>query len=196
MIHIILIGPPGSGKGTQAKQISQKYNLTHLSTGDILRNEVKNQTPLGLQAKSIMDKGELVSDEIVIGMIQNFIENTKHTSGFLYDGFPRTVAQAKALDYMLAQKNNTVSAILFMHAQDDVFIERLQKRAQIEGRTDDADISVIKKRLVEYYEKTLPVKEYYEKHFTHIFHTIHAEQDIDKVFKDICEVIDKTIATR
>lgn len=171
MLNIILIGPPGSGKGTQAKQISEKYQLKHLSTGDILRNEVKNQTPLGLQAKAIMDRGELVSDEIVIGMIKNFIENTKNTGGFLYDGFPRTVAQAEALNKMLQEKDMVVNAIIFMNAPDNVFIERLQKRAELEGRSDDADINVIKKRLVEYYEKTFPVKEYYEKHFTNAFYT-------------------------
>lgn len=191
MINIILIGPPGSGKGTQAKKISSKYNLIHLSTGDILRNEVKNQTPLGIQAKSIMDKGELVSDEIVIGMIKNFIDNAKNTNGFLYDGFPRTVAQAEALNDMLKNKNMLVNSIIFMSAPDNVFIERLKKRAEIEGRSDDADINVIKKRLVEYYEKTFPVKEYYEKYFTNVFHTINAAQDVDAVFADICKVIDK-----
>lgn len=191
MLNIILIGPPGSGKGTQAKQISEKYQLKHLSTGDILRNEVKNQTPLGLQAKAIMDRGELVSDEIVIGMIKNFIENTKNTIGFLYDGFPRTVAQAEALNKMLQEKDMVVNAIIFMNAPDNVFIERLQKRAELEGRSDDADINVIKKRLVEYYEKTFPVKEYYEKHFTNAFHTINAAQDVNKVFNDICQIIDK-----
>ncbi len=193
MINIILIGPPGSGKGTQAKQISEKYNLKHLSTGDILRNEVKNQTPLGLQAKAIMDKGELVSDEIVIGMIKNFIDSTTNVNGFLYDGFPRTVAQAEALNKMLMQKNRSVNAIIFMSAPDDVFINRLQKRAEIEGRTDDADINVIRKRLAEYYEKTFPVKEYYEKHFTNAFYTINANQEVEKVFQDICSVIDKKI---
>lgn len=191
MLNIILIGPPGSGKGTQAKQISTQYNLKHLSTGDILRNEVKNQTPLGLQAKAIMDRGELVSDEIVIGMIQNFIENTTNTNGFLYDGFPRTVAQAEALTKMLKEKNMVVNAILFMNAPENIFVERLQKRAEIEGRTDDADINVIKKRLVEYYEKTFPVKEYYEKNYTNIFHTINATQDVNAVFQDICAVIEK-----
>lgn len=191
MLNIILIGPPGSGKGTQAKQISEKYQLKHLSTGDILRNEVKNQTPLGLQAKAIMDRGELVSDEIVIGMIKNFIENTKNTGGFLYDGFPRTVAQAEALNKMLQEKDMVVNAIIFMNAPDNVFIERLQKRAELEGRSDDADINVIKKRLVEYYEKTFPVKEYYEKHFTNAFYTINAAQDVNKVFNDICQIIDK-----
>lgn len=191
MLNIILIGPPGSGKGTQAKQISTQYNLKHLSTGDILRNEVKNQTPLGLQAKAIMDKGELVGDEIVIQMIKNFIETTTNTNGFLYDGFPRTVPQAEALTQMLKEKNMVVNAILFMNAPENTFIERLQKRAQIEGRTDDTDINIIKKRLTEYYEKTLPVKEYYEKNYTNIFHTINAAQDINSVFKDICTIIEK-----
>lgn len=191
MLHIILIGPPGSGKGTQAKQISSKYQLTHISTGDLLRNEVKQQTPLGIQAKQIMDRGELVSDEIVIGMIKNLIENTKDTNGFLYDGFPRTVAQAEALNKLLMQRGDTVNSIIFMSASDDVFINRLQKRAEIEGRSDDADINVIKKRLAEYYEKTFPVKEYYEKHFTNAFHIINAAQEVDVVFADICKVLDK-----
>lgn len=190
MLNIILIGPPGSGKGTQAKQISQQFNLKHLSTGDILRNEVKNQTPLGIQAKAIMDRGELVSDEIVVGMIKNFIENTKDVEGFLYDGFPRTVAQAESLNAMLKGKNMVVNAILFMDAPEQVFIERLQKRAEIEGRTDDADINVIRKRMAEYYEKTFPVKEYYEKHFTNAFYTINAAQDVNKVFEDISNIIE------
>lgn len=190
MLNIILIGPPGSGKGTQAKQISQQFNLKHLSTGDILRNEVKNQTPLGIQAKAIMDRGELVSDEIVVGMIKNFIENTTGVEGFLYDGFPRTVAQAEALNNMLREKNMVVNAILFMDAPEQVFVERLQKRAEIEGRTDDADINVIRKRMAEYYEKTFPVKEYYEKHFTNAFYTINAAQDVNKVFEDISNIIE------
>lgn len=191
MLNIILIGPPGSGKGTQAKQISNTYQLKHLSTGDILRNEVKNQTPLGLQAKAIMDKGELVSDEIVINMIKNFIENTHDSNGFLYDGFPRTVAQAEALNKMLQQENMVVNAIFFMDAPENVFIDRMQKRAEIEGRTDDADINVIRKRLTEYYEKTFPVKDYYEKHFTNAFFNINANQEIEQVFNDICKIIDK-----
>lgn len=191
MLNIILIGPPGSGKGTQAQQISQKYHLKHLSTGDILRQEVKNQTPLGLQAKAIMDRGQLVSDEIVINMIKNFIEETKNTNGFLYDGFPRTVAQAEALHKMLMQKKQGINAVLFMNAPDYIFIERLQKRAELEGRSDDADIQVIKKRLTEYYEKTFPVKEYYEKHHTKAFYVINAAQEIKKVFEDICKIIDR-----
>ena len=191
MLNIILIGPPGSGKGTQAQQISQKYHLKHLSTGDILRQEVKNQTPLGLQAKAIMDRGQLVSDEIVINMIKNFTEETKNTNGFLYDGFPRTVAQAEALHKILMQKKQGIDAVLFMSAPDYIFIERLQKRAELEGRSDDADIQVIKKRLTEYYEKTFPVKEYYEKHYTKTFYVINAAQEIKKVFEDICKIIDQ-----
>lgn len=191
MINIVLIGPPGSGKGTQAKQMCDKYHLKHLSTGDILRNEVKNQTELGLQAKAIMDRGELVSDKIVVEMIKHAIENTYHYSGFLYDGFPRTVAQAEALNKMLQTKNMMVDVIVFLSATDNVFIERLKKRAETEGRTDDVDVNIIKKRLVEYYEKTYPVKEYYEKHFTNVFYTINAAQDINQVFISICNVIDK-----
>ncbi len=190
MLNIILIGPPGSGKGTQAKKISSQYHLEHLSTGDILRKEVKDKTPLGLKAKIIMDKGELVSDDIVIEMIKNRIDSTKDTKGFLYDGFPRTVAQAEVLNKMLMDKNMTVNAIIFMNAPDSVFIKRLQKRAEIEGRSDDTDINVIKRRLVEYYEKTFPVKEYYEKHFMNAFHTINAAQEVELVFQDIRKVID------
>ncbi len=190
MINLILVGPPGSGKGTQAKQIAEKYNLAHISTGDVLRKEVKEQTPLGKQAKAIMDRGELVSDDIVIGMIQNFIDNTKGTNGFLYDGFPRTVAQAEALNTMLHKKNMLVNSIIFMDADDDIFVQRIQQRAQLEGRADDADINVVKKRLQEYYQKTFPVKSFYEMKHSEYFYSVKADQAVENVFKDICQILD------
>ena len=155
---LILFGPPGAGKGTQADLLKDKFNLLHLSTGDILREEVSNNTNLGQQAKKFMDSGELVTDELIIGMIKNKIDSTTNVEGFLFDGFPRTISQAEALDSMLSSNNLNVDKVISLEVDDDVLTERLLSR----GRSDDNE-ETIKNRLDVYKNQTLPIKDYYLK---------------------------------
>jgi adenylate kinase len=161
MLNIVLFGPPGSGKGTQSEFIIEKYGLVHLSTGDILRSEVANKTELGLKAKEIMDRGELVSDEIVIGMIGNKIEAGKDAKGFIFDGFPRTVAQAEALDKLLSSHNQEITMMIALDVEKDELIARLLKRGQESGRADD-NLETIQNRINVYHNQTSPVMEYYK----------------------------------
>ena len=155
---LILFGPPGAGKGTQADLLKDKFNLLHLSTGDILREEVSNNTNLGQQAKKFMDSGELVTDELIIEMIKNKIDSTTNVEGFLFDGFPRTISQAEALDSMLLSNNLNVDKVISLEVDDDVLTERLLSR----GRSDDNE-ETIKNRLNVYKNQTLPIKDYYLK---------------------------------
>jgi len=161
MSYYILFGPPGAGKGTQAKLLVEKYNFKHVSTGDLLRTEMKNGTELGKVAASLIEKGNLVPDEVVEGMIKNSIEANPNVTGFLFDGFPRTIAQAEALDQMLEDMNSEVKAVLSIHLDDELIFERIQHRAEIEGRKDDAKKSTIQNRINTYHEKTEPLKDYY-----------------------------------
>jgi adenylate kinase len=161
MLNIVLFGPPGSGKGTQSENIIMKYSLTHLSTGDILRAELAAKTELGLKAKAIMEKGELVSDEIVIGMIANKLDSNKETKGFIFDGFPRTVAQAKALDKLLAAREMKIDMMLGLEVEKNELVNRLLKRGEETGRADD-NIETIENRINVYNTQTTPVMEYYQ----------------------------------
>src|ERR1035438_9224240 len=150
MLNIVLFGPPGAGKGTQSDLIIKKYQLVHLSTGDILRSEVKEGTALGMEAKKLMDAGDLVPDEIVIGMISSKLDANKEAKGFIFDGFPRTTAQAKALDKLLSDKNTSISMMLALEVDDDELIKRLLNRGLQSGRSDDADSTIIANRISEY----------------------------------------------
>ena len=161
MLNIVLFGPPGSGKGTQSENIIMKYSLTHLSTGDILRAELAAKTELGLKAKAIMEKGELVSDEIVIGMIANKLDSHSETKGFIFDGFPRTVAQAKALDKLLAAREMKIDMMLGLEVEKNELVNRLLKRGEETGRADD-NIETIENRINVYNTQTTPVMEYYQ----------------------------------
>ena len=161
MLNIVLFGPPGAGKGTQANLLIEKYNLVHLSTGDILRGEIAAGTKLGLEAKSLMDRGDLVPDEVVIGMISSKLDNNPNVNGFIFDGFPRTAAQATALDNLLAEKGTSISAMLSLKVEDEELIRRLLSRGESSGRSDDQDESIIANRINEYNNKTAPLKEYY-----------------------------------
>jgi adenylate kinase len=188
MLNLILFGPPGSGKGTQSEKIIEKYGLVHLSTGDILRNEIANQTELGLKAKAIMDKGELVSDEIVIGMIENKLEANKQAKGFIFDGFPRTVAQAEALGALMISHKQSISVMVGLDVPKDELIERLLKRGQESGRADD-NLETIENRIAVYQKQTSPVMSYYNEQKK--LRLINGLGSIDDIFERIVDVIAK-----
>ncbi|MCW0483169.1 adenylate kinase [Gaoshiqia sediminis] len=168
MLNLVLFGPPGAGKGTQAEFLIESYGLIHLSTGDLLRNEIAASTPLGLEAKRFMDHGELVPDSVVIGMIKNKLEANTDAKGFIFDGFPRTVAQAEELDELLNENGTPVSGMLSLEVEKEELVARLLNRGKTSGRADDQDVSIIENRINVYNEKTSPLKNYYaaqNKHF-------------------------------
>jgi adenylate kinase len=162
MINIVLFGKPGAGKGTQAEFLKSKYNLTHISTGDLFRFNLKNNTDLGKLAKTYIDKGELVPDEVTIKMLEDEVSKNPNTAGFLFDGFPRTTAQAEALDAYLLSKGWGVTATIALEADDEVLVQRLLERGKTSGRVDDQDENLIRNRYQEYNEKTAPLIEYYK----------------------------------
>jgi adenylate kinase len=160
MIHLILFGPPGAGKGTQAQALVDHFGFKHLSTGDLLRGEIAAKTELGLEAKRFIDSGELVPDDTVIGMIRILLDKISTVPGIIYDGFPRTVAQAIALSSMLASRNEGITALLSLEVEHDELVKRLLIRGESSGRTDDADIATIENRISVYAEKTQPLIDY------------------------------------
>jgi len=162
MINLVLFGPPGAGKGTQAEKIVEKHNLVHLSTGDIFRRNIKQHTELGELAKSYMDRGELVPDAVTIKMLESEVDGHSNANGFIFDGFPRTTAQAKALDVFLETKNTSITVMLALVVADDELKDRLKKRAEVSGRTDDADSEIIANRIAVYKKETAPVADYYK----------------------------------
>ena len=162
MKYYVLFGPPGAGKGTQAGAMVERYKLCHLSTGELLRSEIAAGTPLGLQAKALIEAGNLVPDEVVEGMIESKFKSVKDVEGFLLDGFPRTIAQAEALDKMLAKGGEAVTACVSLMIPDALIQERIAHRAQIEGRADDAKPEVVENRIRTYHAKTEPLIEFYK----------------------------------
>lgn len=161
MLNLVLFGPPGAGKGTQSAFLVQEYSLIHLSTGDLLRAEIAAGTPLGMEAKQLMDQGLLVPDSVVIGMIRNKLEQNTQAKGFIFDGFPRTVEQANALDALLSEKQTAISAMLALVVSEEELVKRLLNRGKDSGRSDDQDESIIRKRITEYNQKTAPLAEFY-----------------------------------
>ncbi|PKP06825.1 MAG: adenylate kinase [Bacteroidetes bacterium HGW-Bacteroidetes-5] len=188
MKNFIIFGPPGAGKGSQAVILAKKYNLKHISTGDILREEIKNGTKLGLKVKSLMDEGALVSDDIILEIIESVILNAKGYSGFLYDGFPRTVYQFSALDEFLQKIGQRVDAVISLVVKEDVLIRRMLRRAEIEGRADDADINVVKTRIETYREQTEPLIEIFQKRGN--YYPLEGDTTIERNFNEICTLID------
>ena len=188
MFNLILFGPPGSGKGTQSERLIAKYGLRHLSTGDLLRSEIAAQSPLGLAAKSYMDKGQLVPDEVVIEMISSALDNNPQAHGFLFDGFPRTTAQAEALDKLLTQKGTSISIVLALVVKEAELTKRLLNRGLISGRSDDRDEHTIRSRQAEYEKKTAAVAEYYKQYGKVVY--INGEGDVDEIFQSLCREID------
>ena len=162
MVNIILFGPPGSGKGTQSDKIVEKFGLVHLSTGNLLRQEIADKTPLGVEARNFMDKGQLVPDEVVIGMIDTCLEKNPDAKGFLFDGFPRTVAQAEALDNLLALRKTAICKVLALEVSEEELVNRLVKRGETSGRSDDTNENIIRQRFEEYRAKTEAVAAHYD----------------------------------
>lgn len=191
MFNLILFGPPGSGKGTQSEKLIAKYGLKHLSTGDLLRYEISRQTPLGQEAQNFMDKGQLVPDEVVIGMISTALENNPQAKGFLFDGFPRTAAQAEALDKLLALKKTSIGVMLALEVSEEELVKRLLKRGETSGRSDDTNENVIRARITEYHNKTAVVADYYQKFKKVVM--VEGEGTVDEIFTGLCKEIDKRI---
>lgn len=189
MFNLILFGPPGSGKGTQSDKLVEKYGLVHLSTGNLLREEIAQKTPLGLEARSFMDKGHLVPDEVVIGMIDSCLEHHKEAKGFLFDGFPRTAAQAQALDKLLELKKTSIAAVLALEVSEEELVKRLLNRGKTSGRSDDTNDEVIRKRFAVYVNETSPVADHYKK--ARKFFSIKGEGTVNDIFSSLCEAIDK-----
>lgn len=189
MKYYILFGPPGAGKGTQASAMVEKYNLRHLSTGELLRGEIAAGSPLGLKAKELIEAGSLVPDEIVESMIEDKFNSVKDVNGFLLDGFPRTIAQAEALDAMLSKRNESVTSVVSIMIPDSMIMERIKHRASIEGRADDAKDEVIQNRIRTYHEKTEPLIEFYRNAGRYC--EIDGTGTIEGVRSAIFEVMDK-----
>ncbi|MBL7767860.1 MAG: adenylate kinase [Flavipsychrobacter sp.] len=189
MFNLILFGPPGSGKGTQSERLIARYGLKHLSTGDLLRSEIANQTTLGLEAKGFMDRGELVPDAVVIGMIRSALDNNPEAKGFLFDGFPRTQAQSVALDELLGQRGEAINVVLALGVTEEELVKRLLNRGLTSGRTDDVNETIIRARIAEYHKKTSAVADHYRQ-FGKVVE-VKGEGTVDDIFDALCAEIEK-----
>jgi adenylate kinase len=189
MKNIVLFGPPGAGKGTQAEFLKEKYQLVHISTGDVFRYNIKNNTQLGALAKSYMDKGHLVPDEVTINMLNAEVEKNSKANGFIFDGFPRTEAQAEALSNLMEEKNSQINAMVALEVDDEVLVGRLLERGKVSGRADDANEKVIRERIAEYYRKTDILKSYYQKQDKYF--GVDGVGNIEKITERLSAVIDK-----
>ena len=187
MINLVLFGKPGAGKGTQASFLKEKYNLVHISTGDLFRNNIKKKTPLGVLAKSYMDQGDLVPDQVTIDMLEAEVDQNPQAKGFIFDGFPRTEAQAGALDAFLKDKQMEISATIALEAADDILVERLLERGKSSGRTDDQDESKIRNRFEEYNQKTAPLRDYYTK--KNKFYSVSGIGSIEEITQRLKQLI-------
>jgi adenylate kinase len=185
-MNLILFGPPGSGKGTQSKKLAEKYRLMHISTGDILRNEIAQKSPLGIQVKGIIERGELVSDKILIEILQSVILKNRQVNGFIFDGFPRTILQAEALDLMLKEDGQKIEKVISLEVDDGELVKRLLNRALESGRTDDTE-EVIKNRLTVYHKHTSPLLDYYN--LQGLLKRIHGVGSVDTIFSSICDIL-------
>jgi adenylate kinase len=188
MIHLILFGPPGSGKGTQAARLVEHYGLAHISTGDLFRYEMSNNTPLGLKAKQYMEEGLLVPDEVTIGMLQNKVQSLGDVPGIIFDGFPRTVAQAQALDEMLNERGEAITALLSLQVTEQEIVKRILLRGKTSGRPDDNDETTIRQRYQVYLNETTPVEDHYAGQGK--THRIEGIGSIDGIFASLTEAID------
>jgi adenylate kinase len=191
MIHLILFGPPGSGKGTQAIKLADKYNLVHISTGDLFRHETSQKTELGLKALEYMSQGMLVPDEITIGMLKKKVISTPHAEGFIYDGFPRTIAQANALDEMLNERNESINILLSLDVPEEEIVKRILNRGISSGRPDDNDENIIRKRIHVYLQETAVVFEHYA--ILHKSKAINGIGSIEEIFGRLCKHLDQLV---
>lgn len=188
MLNLILFGPPGSGKGTQAQKLVSHYNLVHISTGDLFRKEMQNETPLGKEAKAFMSRGELVPDSVTIGMLQNAVDANPGAKGFIFDGFPRTIPQAEALDALLLERGHNIAGLVALDVPDEEIIERILERGKSSGRPDDNDPEVIRNRISVYKQETSQVYDYYAANGKS--HTVNGLGSIAEIFGRLCGVID------
>jgi len=188
MLNFLIFGPPGSGKGTQSVHLAEKFNLLHLSTGDMLRAEIISGSELGKRVKGLMEKGELVPDGVVIEMIAHKIDSEKMKSGFLYDGFPRTVEQAVALEEMLGRRGMKISAMLALDVDHDELVRRLMGRGAVSGRPDDQDIKVIENRIEVYRSKTEPLADHFRKRG--IYRPVNGMGSVEDIFERLCMVVE------
>ncbi len=189
MLNIVLFGPPGAGKGTQSAKLIETYQLVHLSTGDLLRSEIAGGTELGLKAKGLMDAGLLVPDEVVIGMIDNKLSQNPTAKGFIFDGFPRTIPQAQALDSLLTNRGTGISAMIALEVEEKELISRLLIRGQSSGRTDDQNEELIENRVKEYNTKTAPVASFYKEQ--NKYFSVYGIGEIEEIFSNLCSIMDK-----
>ncbi len=191
MFNLILFGAPGSGKGTQAEKLVDKYGLVHLSTGDLLRSEINRKTPLGVEAKKFIDRGQLVPDELVIGMIDNCIEHNAEAKGFLFDGFPRTVNQARALDKLMKLKKSAIHSVLALLVDEEDLLKRILLRGKTSGRSDDLNEAIIRERFAVYHHDTEPIAQYYSERRK--FKAIPGNGTIEETFGLLCSELDSSM---
>ena len=191
MLNLVLFGPPGAGKGTQSEKLINKYNLTHISTGDLFRKHLGEGTELGKTAQKFMDEGNLVPDEIVIGMVDDKIHSTPNTNGFIFDGFPRTIAQANALDALMQKNNTQINTMLALNVSEEELTKRILNRGKTSGRADDQDMGKIKTRVRVYNKETTPVASFYDKQGK--LNTIEGIGSIDEIFNSLTQIVDTFI---
>lgn len=191
MLNVIIFGAPGSGKGTQSEMIIGKYGLHHISTGEILRKEMKEKTQLGIEAEKYIEKGQLVPDELIILMLKNILESQPHAKGYILDGFPRTLTQGEELDKMLKEKGMDITIVLNLSVEEDELVQRLLKRGELCGRSDDNQ-EVIQSRLNVYRDQTEPLKDYYKKRGK--LYTIKGTGSVEDIFENIAEVLDRLLS--
>lgn len=189
MLNIVLFGPPGAGKGTQSTKLIEKYDLLHLSTGDLLRAELKAASPLGLEAKKYMDNGKLVPDEVLIGMVSNKVASNKMVKGFIFDGFPRTNIQAEALDEIMTNNQLEISGMIALEVTEEELTKRILERGKTSGRADDQNEALIRNRIHEYETKTAPVADFYRKKGKYF--SVHGIGTIQEIFENLCQTVDK-----
>ncbi len=188
MINLILFGPPGSGKGTQALKLTERYGLLHISTGDLFRYELGNNTPLGVLARSYMEKGHLVPDEVTVGMLRNKVDANPDVNGFIFDGFPRTIPQAEALDALLAERGESSSKLIMLDVTEDEIVTRILERGKSSGRADDNDAAIIRNRFEVYLNETSPVYDFYAQSGKSV--KVHGIGSIEEIFEMLCAEID------
>jgi len=188
MINLILFGPPGSGKGTQALKLTERYGLLHISTGDLFRYELGNNTPLGVLARSYMEKGHLVPDEVTVGMLRNKVDANPDVNGFIFDGFPRTIPQAEELDALLAERGDSISKLIMLDVTEDEIVTRILERGKSSGRADDNDAAIIRNRFEVYLNETSPVYDFYAQSGKSV--KVHGIGSIEEIFEMLCAEID------